>query len=70
VTLERETYDLFLSLKEDITLTLQMAKHQSDDTKLQQKLNTITKELQKLRSKITKLIQLDRAKAIEGQTRL
>jgi hypothetical protein len=70
VTLERETYDLFLSLKEDITMTLAMAKHQSNDTKLQQKLNTITKELQKLRSKITKLIQLDRAKSIEGQTRL
>jgi len=30
----------------------------------------ITKKLQKLRSKITKLIQFDRAKSIEGQTRL
>ena len=68
--MERETYDLFLSLKEDITLTIQMAKNESNNKRLQKTLNTITTRLQKLRSNITKLIQMDKAKAIEGQTKL
>ena len=70
MALERETYDLFLSLKEDITLTIQMAKNESNNKRLQNTLNTITTRLQKLRSNITKLIQMDKAKAIEGQTKL
>lgn len=47
-----------------------MAKNESNNKRLQKTLNTITTRLQKLRSNITKLIQMDKAKAIEGQTKL
>lgn len=69
VGLERETYQLFTELRDDITLTISMAKHQSNNSALQRKLDSIISRLKKLRTSITKLVQQDKANSIEGQTR-